>query len=128
MFKRFAAVAALSLMLAACNGTRDSDNERSMDGSVLRWTWEQTGTGPDEIPQYEIKLVDDASDEKHMVVCNGVPATQEIEESDTAVRCWWAGGGNDYAVFEVDGGYSVQTRWVDEESGFGEWEELIVVQ
>lgn len=133
MLTRILAAATLSFTLVACNGTQttaepDDAMDAMMAETSVRWTWTQTGIGPDEIPQNEIRLVDEDGNEKHMVVCNGVPAQSDIEESDTAVRCWWAGGGNDYAVFETDAGLSVQTRWVDEESGFGEWEELIVIK
>lgn len=94
----------------------------------VEWKSEQTGTGEFGEPQMNVTLV---NSEGTVVVdeeCIGVVSPIDLQEEAnvlTSVRCWWAGGGNDYlAATDANGNLTVKTRWVDEESGFGAWEEL----
>ena len=109
------------LVLAAC--TSASSNDLS-----VKWQSEQTGTGEFGEPQMNVTLV---NSEGTVVVdeeCIGVVSPIDLQEEAnvlTSVRCWWAGGGNDYlAATDANGKLTVKTRWVDEESGFGAWEEV----
>lgn len=129
MFTRRLATLSCTLLLAACAAQAPVETDDTANEPLtVRWSWSQIDTGPDDIPVYEVKLIDGNDEARYVASCNGVVSTSTIEESDIAVRCWWAGGGEDFAVIDGDDGWTVQKRWVDEESGFGEWEEVAALQ
>ena len=112
---------AASLLLCACAANEPLDT--SMGSASPTWVAVQTGTGSDGLPLTTVKLVKgDINNVLYGANCEGIISPVEIGGAETAVRCWWAGGGADFAAFKNGTGYLVRTRWVDEESGYGPWE------
>lgn len=109
------------LLLAACSSAPSDD-------LAVSWQSEQTSTGEFGEPQMNITLVDADGNVSADEECIGVVSPIDLPEEEhviDAVRCWWAGGGNDFvATTNPSGDLIVKTRWVDEESGFGEWEAI----
>jgi hypothetical protein len=115
--KKVLAIAAVTLALTAC-----SSASSTTDG--VKWTWTQTGTGSDGAPTQEIHLVNAQGATILTKSCTGTVSVLSPGANPTIVRCWWAGGGNDYALI-IRGGKPVpQTRTVDEEAGEGEWQDI----
>ncbi len=132
-------IASLALALAACNstatpGTNNASSSASSQQAAagkrmpMEWVSMQTGTGADGIPQNQLSLQVVGSEEKLFnILCNGVPSTnvENVDGSVATVQCWWAGGGDQYGVFVGDAEQlTVRHRTVDEEAGFGTWEDV----
>jgi len=114
------------LFLGACS------QQAAGEPLVIRWTAQQTGVGEAEAPQMKLSLLNDKTQKSlYDTECAGtvsVDAVTDAEGNLTSMRCWWAGGGDDYAVFETENALSVRHRTVDEEAGYGEWEEVAVIR
>lgn len=132
------AVTVLALALGACGAQTDttntdtssssSTNAPAMKRAAMEWVAVETDAGTDgTAPKNTITLrVAGTQEEIYSTTCAGVPSTDvQIDGSVASVRCWFAGGGDDYAVFIGDAEQlTVRHRTVDEEGGFGEWEDL----
>jgi len=117
-------------VLAACTSQTDTtmDNDSSAPAAkraAMEWTSEQTGMSESDMPITTITLgVPATGDVIYTTTCNGTASTelQDIEGSVASIQCWWAGGGDQYAVFVGEAEeLTVRHRTVDEEAGFGEW-------
>lgn len=130
--KKLLAAAGLTLLLAACNTQAPvTDNDSSAPAAkraAMEWTSEQTGTGEYDMPITTITLmVPSTGDVIYTTTCNGTASFEGevIEGSVASIQCWWAGGGDQYAVFVGEAEeLTVRHRTVDEEAGFGEWEDV----
>lgn len=128
-------ITTLALVLGACatqtntSPTSDTSNSSSpaMKRMAMEWTSQQTGTGSDGIPQNKLILrTQGTNDVLFTTSCNGVPSTsmQDVPGSVVSIQCWWAGGGEQFGVFVGDAEeITVRHRTVDEEGGFGSWED-----
>lgn len=98
---------------------------------MIQWKAVQTGDGSVEPPATHLILQNAETEEAlYEADCIGIAQMNAIQEEGViaSVRCWWAGGGDDYAVIDGDQILYVQHRWVDEEVGFGEWEEVSTIK
>jgi hypothetical protein len=131
--KKTALLLALSLTLAACTSQPASNtattNAPSMGKRMpMEWVSVQTGTGTDGIPQNKLML--QTADTKQVIAtttCTGTTSTnvQGVDGSTNTIQCWWAGGGDQYGVFVGDAEkLTVRHRTVDEEGGFGTWQDV----
>ncbi len=91
------------------------------------YTWETKDIGTEDMPKTEVSLVDESGEVVYKTECTGTASEESMTDADdaeTAIRCWFAGGGDDYAVFEADGEMVVRHRGVDEASGFSDWRDM----
>lgn len=95
--------------------------------AAMEWRFEQTGTAEYDMPITKLTLVVSSTDVVlYQTTCNGTASidVQDVEGSVASIQCWWAGGGDQYGVFITDAEVlTVRHRTVDEEAGFGPWEE-----
>lgn len=106
------------MFLAACTFGKSN-------AVALHWSWLQTGTGSVGQPINDLMLVEEKSGNTvGGTQCEGVVAATTDIPNALSIRCWWAGGGEDFAVMQSGSMLLVQKRYVDEESGFGPWETL----
>lgn len=122
----------LLLVLAACasgsNTANNADGEENpaMTGPTYHWDQNQTGTGDNDEPLVELNLLDEDNESQFTAECVGPAFTEgvaaDVPGVQTAIRCWWAGGGDDYAVIDMSGSLVIRHRTVDEEAGYGPWE------
>ena len=122
-----------TLSLLACTAQTPSNGDTtsshpSMKRAAMEWTAVQTGTGESDMPEMEIVLqVAGTGEELYRTMCAGTTSTeaQDMEGSVASIQCWWAGGGDQYGVFIGDAEEAtIRHRTVDEEAGFGAWEDL----
>ena len=126
------------VILSGC-APADTTTDNSMDTmpagkrAAMEWQGEQTGTGEFDTPETTLKLVvTDSGEELFSTTCTGTfsPSTSEVEPFDGKVplsiaTCWWAGGGDEYGAFiGAADELTIMHRTVDEEAGFGVWEEI----
>lgn len=139
-------LASLFLALAACSTpaaqpqTPDfsttpsldlTDINAGIDENGVEWYAYYTGDDESSIPQNTLRLKTKTQtrDILFETACAGTTQVADIPDLDKLssayIQCWWAGGGDQFAVFEgTDGTRVIKHRTVDEESGFGAWEEL----
>lgn len=130
--KKYLMIAGLALTLAACNTqtTTDTDTPSMGKRMPVEWVAVDTGekVGEGDMPVTKITLqVAATKEEIYSTSCMGTASTemQDVEGSIAAIQCWWAGGGDQYAAFVGDAEQlTVRHRTVDEESGFGAWEDV----
>lgn len=130
--KQSSFIAVVALALAACTqtpATNTATDTPSMAKRVpMEWVSQQTGTGSDGIPENKLVLrAQGSTEELFSTTCNGTVSTdvQDVPGSVNSAQCWWAGGGDQYGVFIGDAEeLTVRHRTVDEESGFGSWEDM----
>lgn len=131
-------LAGLALALCACSTQSpiiDTSTPPDTMGKRIPVEWSARNTGEDAngIPQNTLTLnvMNDTRDELYKTECVGTTLVQGVTDLDGSVayiQCWWAGGGDQFAVFTGEGeAMTVRHRTVDEESGFGEWEDLKVL-
>jgi hypothetical protein len=127
-------LAALTLTLTACALQNiQPDEDAQMMGKRVMMEWYAYNEGEDAmgIPQNRLVLKTGGVDivELYETRCAGTTQVADIPDLDavssTYIRCWWAGGGEDFAVFigEAESA-TVRHRTVDEEAGFGPWKDL----
>lgn len=121
---------ALPILLAACMPVQDTANTTL---PALEWRTQDAGVNEMDIPQQQLSLMrirEGGREALFTTQCQGIASPSElIEGSLASIRCWWAGGGDDYAAFAAEGGtIEVKTRYVDEESGMGPWDVLETMQ
>ncbi len=131
--KHLLPLAVIALALSACTEpspvTHVETNQPSA-GKRMAMEWYAYSEGEkDGIPQNKISLKTVATQEELFTTsCIGTTQVTDIadlSESPAYIRCWWAGGGDDYALFIGDAEKAViRHRTVDEEAGYGEWEDL----
>jgi hypothetical protein len=132
--KHLLPLAIISLALSACAEpspvTHVQPDEPSA-GKRMAMEWYAYSQGEDEmgIPQNNLSLkVVSTSEVLFTTTCEGTTQVADIADladSVTYIRCWWAGGGEDFAVFIGEAEQAViRHRTVDEEGGYGEWEDL----
>jgi hypothetical protein len=110
----------VSFALAACTQANGQlPTEKIGD---LQWTAAMTGEGTTGEPHTKVTLVD-ASDgsELYSAECIGTISENPTPGAKLSVMCWWAGGGEEFAVFDSGSTLSLKHRYVDEESGYTEW-------
>lgn len=120
----------LTLSLIACAPQAIQPDTEAPMGKRAAMEWQATPTGADEtgMPETTLTLtVPSMNLELFTTTCSGIASTevQDMEDSVADVQCWWAGGGDQYGVFIGEAEQAVvRHRTVDEEAGFGEWEDL----
>lgn len=127
-------LAGLSVALCACTSSSSTKTETTAPQAGKRipmeWSARNTGTNAQGIPQNRLtlNLTNLTRDELYRTECEGTTLVQgipDLENSAAYIQCWWAGGGDQYAVFIGDAEQGViRHRTVDEEAGYGEWEDL----
>ncbi|HVW66224.1 MAG TPA: hypothetical protein VHA78_00665 [Candidatus Peribacteraceae bacterium] len=119
--KKAAIIAFALLSLAACNKT-----PRHTPFPQLKWNHVQTGTGTYNSPITQLMLTESGGTKALATqTCTGIAGdATDITGALAAVRCWWAGGGDDYAAFASGTGFIIRHRTLDEEAGAGEWREI----
>lgn len=126
--KKFAALSFV-LLLAACNMQQQPDGPAAKRMPVM-WTAEDAGMDENGMATTNIMLTTEGDAEMlFATTCNGTASTEnlDIEGSIASIQCWLPGGGDQYAVFVGDAEeLTIMHRTVDEEAGFGEWEEISV--
>lgn len=134
--KKTLLLASVALALAACAPqTNTVDNSTSSAPSMgkraaMQWVATDTGEkiGEGDMPATKITLkVESTGEELYSTTCMGVASTdmQDVEGSVASIQCWWAGGGDQYGVFVGDAEQlTIKHRTVDEEAGFGAWEDV----
>jgi hypothetical protein len=95
----------------------------------MQWQWKQVGTGASSEPQMHLQLVDTTKNNSvfYETDCTGVVSqapADVIAGTLGGVRCWWAGGGDDYVAVMNGDALVIRHRTVDEESGYGQWTEI----
>ncbi len=139
-------IGSLTLSLAACtqagNPLNDADlnttpaSEASQMSSAgvaakrrpVEWNVSQIDKNADGMPVMALTLkLSETGEALFHATCNGTTSTANlnIDGSIASIQCWWAGGGDQYAVF-VDSAEKlvVKHRTVDEQAGFGAWQEV----
>lgn len=126
-------LAGLTLALCACNaqapGIDVTPPQPTAKRAAMEWYAYNTGE-KDGIPQNTLKLktATTSRDELFTTTCVGttlVEGVQDMDDSVASIQCWWAGGGDQFGVFIGDGEQAViRHRTVDEEAGYGKWEDL----
>jgi hypothetical protein len=128
-------LAVCSLMLVACNAQTPATDTGTSDQPVaakrvpMEWN-AYAMPEKDGIPQNTLKLktVEPVRQTLFETTCAGTTQVADIADlADSAayIRCWWAGGGDDFAVFIEDSEKAViRHRTVDEQAGYGDWEDL----
>lgn len=126
--KTLLSLAGLTFALCACAQTTPDTNEPVAKRAAMEWTATETSIDENGTPQVALVLqVVGSTDEIFRTTCTGTTSTemQDMEGSVASIQCWWAGGGDQYGVFVGDAEkLSIRHRTVDEEAGFGAWEEL----
>lgn len=128
-------LAVLTLTMVACApqaNRPDIDVEQPTAAKRTPVEWYAYDMGDDEqgIPQNKLvlKAVSPTRDELFETACAGTTLVQgvpDLDESVAYIQCWWAGGGDQFAVFIEDGEKAIiRHRTVDEEAGYGRWEDL----
>lgn len=119
------------LMLAACMPAANNSDMAAGKRKPIQWVATHTGADDQGIPEstLELKVVGSPNEVLYTTdECLGVPSMeqlQDVEGSIASIQCWWAGGGDQWAVFVGDAEQlTVKTRTVDEEAGYGEWQDL----
>lgn len=131
MKKIFAPLSCLFL-LAACTQqpTKPATPTPTAKRAAMEWVTTNTGemVGEGDMPSNKITLQVQGSGEKiYSTNCFGTTSTemQDVEGSVASIQCWWAGGGDQYGVFIGEAEkMTIKHRTVDEEAGFGVWEEV----
>ncbi len=131
--KHILPLAIITLALSACAEPSpvthvQPDTPPAAKRMAMEWYAYSEGE-QDGIPQNRIALkVVGAKEELFSTTCIGTTQVADIAdlaESPAYIRCWWAGGGDDYALFIGEAEQAtIRHRTVDEESGYGEWEDL----
>ncbi len=134
--KKYLLIAGLALSLAACNTQTPATNTNTNTVSstpapkraAMEWVAIETGTDASGMPSNKLSLrVQGTEQELFATSCNGTASTsvQDVAGSMATIQCWWAGGGDQFGVFIGDAEMlSIRHRTVDEEAGFGAWEEV----
>ncbi len=132
--KHLLPLAIITLALSACAEPSPVTHVQTDDapaGKRMAMEWYAYAQGEDEngIPQNDLSLkVVGTKEELFTTSCAGTTQVADIAdlaESPAYIRCWWAGGGDDFAVFIGDAEQAtIRHRTVDEEAGYGAWEDL----
>lgn len=106
---------------------RDADDFAVMERYTrpdFTWRVENTPNYEETMPHQKVYLnvkdnsKNDSYEAGESMGCTGTPDTATQEASATTMtRCWFAGGGDDYAVFEESGIYVLKHRWTQESGG-----------
>jgi hypothetical protein len=131
MMKKILLLSAI-LLLPACTPQQAPVDDTRPAGEQVMMEWKMEPFGQDtDTPQTHIMLVNSGTDETLFETnCTGTASTEgitDVEGSMASVRCWWAGGGDDYAVFDDADGHIVRHRTVDEEAGMGAWTDIQII-
>lgn len=132
--KKTTLLLALSLTLAACTAPANNTADTPSMGKRMPMEWVATDTGEKvgegDMPVTKITLqVQGTGEEIYSTSCMGTASTevQDVAGSVASIQCWWAGGGDQYGVFVGDAEQlTVRHRTVDEEAGYGSWEDVPV--
>lgn len=117
-------------LLVACTPVTNNTDGPAAKRMPMQWVSTHIGADDQGIPEakLELKVVGSPDNVLYTTSCLGVPSSEQIQDAEgsiASVQCWWAGGGNQWAVFVGDAEQlTVKTRTVDEEVGYGEWETL----
>lgn len=129
-------LAGLTLTLIACNAqkpvinTTVDTNEQptAAKRAPMEWWAEKTGEDAYGMPQNKLTVRTNPGTILFETTCNGttlVDGVPDLDDSVAYIQCWWAGGGDQFAIFIEDGEKAVvRHRTVDEEAGYGKWEDL----
>lgn len=138
MMKHPLLLSALTLALIACNAqqtpTINVDTPELPPPSAaakrapMEWWAEKTGEDAYGMPHNKITVRTTPGTILYETECNGTTLVEDVpdlEDSVAYMQCWWAGGGDQFAIFIEDGEKAViRHRTVDEEAGYGRWEDL----
>lgn len=131
-------LSALSLALLACNTQQTqpiaNDHQATSKAPVaakrtpMEWWAEKTGEDAYGMPHNKVTVRTTPGTILYETECNGTTLVEDVpdlEDSIAYMQCWWAGGGDQFAIFMEDGEKAViRHRTVDEETGYGRWEDL----
>lgn len=96
----------------------------------MEWYAYDQGTDEQGIPQNKLILKANTAQREDLFTTSCAGTTQVTDLPDLAdsvayIQCWWAGGGDQYAVFIGEAEKAtIRHRTVDEEAGYGAWEDL----
>lgn len=132
--KRLLPFAILALTLSACSEpspvTHTKPDAPTAKRVPMEWYAYSEGDDENGIPQNRLVLKTAGEDRQELFVAECAGTTQvadipDLSDSVSYIRCWWAGGGEDFAVFIGDAEQAtIRHRTVDEESGYSDWEDL----
>lgn len=131
-------LAALTLSLVACTqqiptvdvAAPTPPPPAAAKRAPMEWYAYDMGMNENGIPQNTLILKANTSQREELFTTECAGTTQVADIADLAdsvsyIRCWWAGGGEDFAVFIGDAEKAtIRHRTVDEEVGYGKWEDL----
>lgn len=128
--KKLLTLTGLILVVTACNAPRAPNPnapQPSAKRAAMAWTTVNAGEDSTGIPQTTIILSISGGAELYRTNCTGTASTQAqgLEETVAGIQCWYAGGGDQYAVFVGENEKAtLRHRTVDEVAGFGTWENV----
>jgi hypothetical protein len=123
----------LILSLVACTPQviQPDEDAQSMGKRVpMEWYAYNEGEDANGIPQNTLilKTIGETREELFTTQCAGTTLVNGIPDMDgsvASIQCWWAGGGDQFGVFVEDGEQAmIRHRTVDEEAGYGPWEDM----
>lgn len=139
MMKHSLLLSAITIALVACSSKQipainvDSPKAPPSPSAAAKRTqmeWWAVKTGEDAygMPHNNITVRTTPGTILFETECNGTTLVQDVpdlEDSVAYMQCWWAGGGDQFAIFIEDGEKAViRHRTVDEEAGYGKWQDL----
>ncbi len=134
-------LAALTFVLCACNAQTpaavnidtsvvNSDTTSASGSLAIEWWAKNMGNNSNGAPHNILTLrpVSHSGDVLYRTECDGttlVQGVQDMGDSIASIQCWWAGGGDQFGVYiDEKEQILIRHRTVDEEVGYGEWEDL----
>ena len=100
----------------------NAPNEETAATPTFSWAFEPSARYEETMPWHNLSLV--VNSEPYSVGeyqgCTGEGSTGEGIVTKTT--CWFAGGGNEVAVFLEGDRYLIKERWIQEAGAQGEWD------